>query len=87
MRRISFEGTSFDDFNTWATADKKLYQRIARLLDEVRRTPFDGIGKPEALKGDLHGCWSRRITDEHRLVYQVTDAEIIVISCKTHYSV
>ena len=85
MRRVSFEASAFQDFTEWAVIDKKLYQRIISLITDILRQPFDGIGKPEPLKYDLKGCWSRRINDEHRLVYQVTDEEIIVIACKYHY--
>ncbi len=65
--------------------DKKLFDRLQRLISEVARNPFDGIGKPEPLKVDLKGYWSRRINDEHRLVYKVTDAQIIIVACKYHY--
>ena len=85
MRRVSFEASAFQDFTEWAVIDKKLYQRIISLISDILRQPFDGIGKPEPLKYDLKGCWSRRINDEHRLVYQVTDDEIIIIACKYHY--
>lgn len=63
----------------------KILKKIAELLLAIMRNPFEGIGKPEPLKGDLKGYWSRRITDEHRIVYTVTTDTIIVIACKTHY--
>ena len=85
MKRVSFEASAFQDFTEWAVIDKKLYQRIISLITDILRQPFDGIGKPEPLKYDLKGCWSRRINDEDRLVYQVTDDEIIIIACKYHY--
>ncbi len=85
MRRVSFEASAFQDFTEWAVIDKKLYQRIISLIADILRQPFDGIGKPEPLKYGLKGYWSRRINDEHRLVYQVTDDEIIIIACKYHY--
>ena len=85
MRNLEFTPTAFGQFTTLATADKKLFQRLVRLLDEVCRTPFVGIGKPEPLKEDLAGLWSRRITDEHRLVYKVTTETIVVIACRDHY--
>lgn len=62
-----------------------MQDRIIKLLEEIQRNPFEGTGKPEPLKFNLKGCWSRRIDDEHRLVYQVTNDEIIIISCKFHY--
>ena len=65
--------------------DKKLFERIRRLIIETTKTPFDGIGKPEPLKNELKGYWSRRLTDEHRLVYKVTDEQIIIVSCRYHY--
>ena len=67
------------------TLDKKLYKKIVELLKDIDRSPFAGSGKPEPLKHDLSGFWSRRINDEHRLVYTVTDDEIIVAACKYHY--
>lgn len=85
MRRVVFENQAFDDFNDWGRIDAKIHRKIIRLLDEIRRTPFEDSGKPEPLRGNLQGCWSRRITDEHRLVYQVTETEVIVLSCKYHY--
>jgi toxin YoeB len=85
MRKIVFEGEAFQDFTEWATADKKIYERIVALIKDTLRQPFMGIGKPEPLKHELKGCWSRRITDEHRLVYKVTDDAITIISCKYHY--
>lgn len=84
-RRIVFESSAFDEFNAWASADKKLYRKIVRLIKDITRSPFTGLGKPEPLKGDLQGYWSRRINDEHRLVYKVTDNEIAIIACKYHY--
>lgn len=85
MRRISFETSAFDDFQVWATQDKNIYTKIISLLKDVLRSPFAGIGKPEPLKHELKGFWSRRITNEHRLVYKVTETEIIVVACKYHY--
>ncbi len=85
MRLIAFHQTAFDDYNEWAKTDKKLFERIRRLIVETMKTPFDGIGKPEPLKHELKGYWSRRISDEHRLVYKATDEQLIIISCKYHY--
>ena len=85
MRKIIFEGRAFQDFGERATIDKKLYQRIVDLIMDILRQPFSGIGKPEPLKHDLKGYWSRRINDEHRLVYKVNDAAVIIVSCKYHY--
>ncbi len=85
MRRIAFVADAFEDFNVWAREDKKIHARISELVKDIRRNPFSGIGKPELLRHDLKGFWSRRITDEHRLVYKITDEEIIIYSCKFHY--
>jgi len=85
MRTISFHNESFDDYNTWAKENPKVFERIVRIIKETARNPFDGIGKPELLKKNLKGFWSRRINDEHRLVYQVKENEIIIVSCRYHY--
>lgn len=85
MRQIAFHQSAFDDYNEWAKTDKKLFERLYRIIAETARTPFNGIGKPEPLKRELKGYWSRRLTDEHRLVYKVTDEQIIISSCKYHY--
>lgn len=85
MRKVAFLARAFDEFNLWAVQDKKIYTKIVSLIKDINRDPFAGLGKPEPLKHDLSGLWSRRITDEHRLVYRVTDEEIVVVSCKFHY--
>ena len=85
MRRIAFLPTAFDELNRWVTEDKKVHARIVKLIKDIEREPFVGLGKPEALKHNLTGLWSRRITDEHRLVYKVTEEEIVIVSCRFHY--
>jgi toxin YoeB len=85
-RKVIFQGDTFEDFTEWARLDRKIYAKIVTLLKDVDRSPFTGLGKPEPLKHDLAGYWSRRITDEHRLVYQVNDTEIVVASCRYHYA-
>lgn len=86
MRSITFEQGAFDDFCDWGIYDKARYIKIHDLIKAVIREPFKGMGKPEPLKGNLKGCWSRRIDDKHRLVYRVaTDGSIEVVSCKGHY--
>lgn len=77
---------AFGDFNHWARENNKIYARIVELIKDIGRNPFSGIGKPEPLKHELKGLWSRRITDEHRLVYKVNDEEVIIYSCKFHYT-
>ena len=83
-KKIVFHSLAFDDFNQWALENKKIYKKIISLLKDIQRSPFTGLGKPEALKHNMNGYWSRRINQEHRLIYQVTDAEIIVIACKSY---
>ena len=85
MRKIAFLTRSFDEFNQWAIEDKKIYIKIVTLIKDIERDPFSGLGKPEALKDDLSGLWSRRITQEHRLVYSISEEEVVIISCKFHY--
>jgi len=85
MRTVTFHGAAFRDYTDGATRDPKLFERLTRLISETLRDPFGGIGKPEPLKHELAGCWSRRINDEHRLVYKVTDSSLIILSCRYHY--
>jgi toxin YoeB len=82
---ISFVERSWDEYNSWERDDKKTFKKIQRLIKETLRDPFGGIGKPEPLKNNLHGYWSKRITDEHRLVYKIDENQLIIISCKYHY--
>jgi toxin YoeB len=85
MKTVEFEDIALEQFYEWEKNNKKTFSKILKLLDDCRQTPFEGIGKPEALKHNLKGFWSRRINKEHRLVYQVTETSIIIISCKFHY--
>ena len=85
MRSIIFQGDAFADFTAWAQQDVGVFDKIRRLILETVREPFIGIGKPEPLKHEFKGCWSRRITGEHRLVYRVTADAIIIVACKYHY--
>ncbi|MUL37789.1 Txe/YoeB family addiction module toxin [Gloeocapsopsis dulcis] len=84
-RKIVFEASAFEDFTEWAKLDKKIHRKIVELIKDIDRSPFLGLGKPELLKYELSGFWSRRINDEHRLVYKVTDTKVLIISCKYHY--
>ncbi|MDZ8051081.1 MAG: Txe/YoeB family addiction module toxin [Aulosira sp. ZfuVER01] len=86
MQNITFAPEAFAQFNDWATEDKKIHRKIINLINDILRQPFTGLGKPEPLKHELSGYWSRRITDEHRLVYKVTETEIIILSCRFHYN-
>ena len=83
--RIFWTSTAWKDYLYWQKTDKKKLKRINTLIKETIRTPFKGIGNPEALKHDLQGYWSRRIDSEHRLVYSFTDTELEIIACCYHY--
>jgi len=86
MKKIIFDNNAFEDFCNWATYDKKTFQKIVELLKSIERNPYQGIGKPEPLKFNQSGFWSRRITLEHRLIYKIDDQQnILVASCKGHY--
>ena len=86
MKRYVFHKDAFEDFTNWAIVNKNTFKRIAELLKDISRSSFDGKGKPEALKHNLKGCWSRRITEEHRLVYRISEqGDIEILSCKGHY--
>lgn len=85
MRSIEFDPEAFDDLAWWVNQDRSQAIRIIRLVRDVQRDPFAGIGKPEALKHELAGCWSRRIDQEHRLVYQVLPDKIRILACRYHY--
>ena len=82
---ISFKESAFAEYRQWAKEDKKVIDKIDALITEILRDPFHGTGKPEPLKGNLAGYWSRRITQEHRLVYKVLPDQVVIISCKYHY--
>jgi toxin YoeB len=84
-RLLSWTDESWKDYLYWQTQDKKTLKRINKLLMDVKRLPFEGIGKPEPLKENLSGFWSRRIDDTNRLVYAVESDSIVIISCRYHY--
>ncbi len=84
--RVVFTPHGWDDYRYWQTADRTMLKRINRLLDEIRRDPFGGIGKPEQLKHALAGTWTRRINDEHRLVYLVTGDDLVILQVRFHYA-
>lgn len=83
--KLTFDPQAWEDYVYWQTADRKILARLNGLLRECRRTPFTGTGKPEPLQGKLSGWWSRRLTDEHRLVYRVTDEVLWIAQCRRHY--
>lgn len=82
---LSWTREAWTDHTYWHTQDKKTLKRINKLILEVQRSPFEGIGKPEQLKESLSGFWSRRIDDTNRLVYIVEDNQLTIISCRYHY--
>lgn len=82
---MSFEQNAFEDLQYWLQNDIKLLKKIFDLIKDIQRNPFRGIGKPEPLKNNLSGLWSRRMNKEHRLIYQVTNDEILIIACRFHY--
>ncbi len=83
--RIIFSENAWEDYISWLNEDKKMLKKINELIKDIQRRPFEGIGKPESLRFDLKGFWSRRIDREHRLVYQVIDNELLIYSCRYHY--
>jgi toxin YoeB len=85
VRILLFHTQGWEDFSYWALNDRATTKRILRLIDNARRDPFNGIGKPEQLKHSMPGAWSRRITEEHRLVYLVTEKEIVILQARYHY--
>ena len=85
MRNVTFTHDAWEDYIYWQTQDKKTLRRINDLIKACQRTPFEGLGKPEPLKENLSGFWSRRIDDTNRLVYEVSDSDISIISCRYHY--
>ena len=86
MSKIIFAESSWEEYLFWQMNDKKTLKRINRLLKEIQRTPFGGVGKPEPLKGGLKDTWSRRINEKDRLVYKIENNAILILQCKGHYS-
>lgn len=82
---LTFTENAWEDYLYWQKVDKKMVKKINSLIKDITRTPFSGIGKPEPLKYDLAGYWSRRIDQEHRLVYQVAEDELLIYACRYHY--
>jgi toxin YoeB len=84
MNQVTFEKTAFQQFVEWGRLDKKTHQQIVDLILDILRQPYTGLGKPERLKYELRGYWSRRISEEHRLVYKIAGERVIIVSCKYH---
>lgn len=85
VKRLQWDFDAWNEYLYWQTQDKKILKRINQLLQDIRRNPFEGIGKPEPLRGNLTGFWSRRIDSEHRLVYAVEEETVLIFSCRGHY--
>ena len=85
MTKLTFHENAWEDYLYWQGTDKTMVKRINELIKDIRRNPFEGIGKPEPLKHQLAGFWSRRINQEHRLVYTVIDGSIVIAQCRYHY--
>ena len=83
--RLIFTESAWDDYQWFQARDRQLLKRVNALIKDAMRSPFDGIGKPERLKADLSGYWSRRVNDEHRLVYSVKGDDLLIIACRYHY--
>jgi toxin YoeB len=83
--KFTFSTKAWEGYLYWQSTDKKVLKRINALIKEIQRTPFDGVGKPEALKHGLAGYWSRRINDEHRLVYKVEEGAVLIAQVRYHY--
>lgn len=83
--RIIFSKISWEDYTSWNSEDKSMIKKINDLIKDIQRTPYEGKGKPESLKYDLSGFWSRRIDREHRLVYRIEENDLLIYSCRYHY--
>jgi toxin YoeB len=83
--RLVFDPNALDDLRHWVETDRRKALKVIDLIEIVMRTPFEGIGKPEPLRHELAGCWSRRIDQEHRLVYRMEGESVIVLACRYHY--
>jgi len=85
MRKIIFSPTALNELHLYKSGNQKLIFKIFELISDIQKNPFEGLGKPEPLKENLKSYWSRRISDEHRLIYKVTNDSIEIISCYGHY--
>jgi len=83
--KIIFHPNGWEDYLYWQKTDRKILKKINSLIKEISRTPYEGMGKPEPLKFDLTGFWSRRIDQEHRLIYRIEENELHVLACRYHY--
>ena len=85
MRRLEFDPSGFEDLAWWVRRDRKVALKVLSLIEDIQRDPTSGLGKPEPLKHELSGCWSRRIDDEHRIVYRFSVDSIRILACRYHY--
>jgi toxin YoeB len=85
VRALEFDVAALEDLSWWVQYDRKKALRVLKLVIETQKDPFSGIGKPEPLKHELSGCWSKRIDEEHRLVYQVFEDKVRILACRFHY--
>ena len=85
MRMLSWYEKAWSDYCAWQSQDKKTLKRINKLLEDIRRNGYQGIGSPEPLKDDLSGCWSRKIDEKNRLVYTIENDTIFILQCGSHY--
>jgi toxin YoeB len=85
VRSLEFDVAAFEDLAWWIEQDRSKALRIVNLIRDVQREPFKGIGKPEPLKHEFKGCWSRRVDQEHRPIYKVTDESVRILACRYHY--
>lgn len=83
--KLTWSEEAWEDYLYWQETDKRMLKKINELIKDIRRTPFEGKGKPEPLKYNISGFWSRRITEEHRLVYALTDDALLIAACRYHY--
>jgi toxin YoeB len=83
--RIVFSKNAWEDYTSWLMEDKKMLKKINILIKDIQRNPYEGLGKPEPLKFDLAGLWSRRIDLDHRLVYRIEEGDLLIYACKYHY--
>lgn len=85
MRELVFDPNALEDLEWWIKNNPRIALKILAMFKEIEKQPFEGIGKPEPLKYDLSGCWSRRLTAEHRIVYEITNNKIRILQCRYHY--
>lgn len=86
MINVEFVPAAFNEYRNWIETDRKTALKIGDLIRDILRNPYEGIGKPEPLRHQFQGFWSRRIDSEHRLIYKITETSVVIISCYSHYS-